>query len=112
LLPLIWLSYFGTLTIAARLFSVAYDWRRKAISRLLYPRNDPEFHSIASLGIALTGLLMIPFAGYIRARLRSSAAITAEIGASTFGLGAFGLVLAGIVVSHPLLRNRGFPEGP
>jgi hypothetical protein len=72
LLPPIWLSYFGTLTIAARLFSGAYDWRRKAISRLLYPRNDLEFHSIASLGIALTGLLMIPFTGYIRARLRTA----------------------------------------
>ena len=69
-LPLIALSYFGTLTIAARFSPQAYNWRTKAISKLLYPGYDPKFHQVASLGVALTGLLMLPFADYIRRKLR------------------------------------------
>lgn len=101
LLPLIGLSYFGTLATAARFTREPYDWRRQAISRLLYPGHDPMFHSIASCGIALTGLLLIPFAGYIRRRLRDVAARTVDAGAAAFYLGAIYLLLAGLVVSHP-----------
>jgi hypothetical protein len=110
LLPLIWFSYFGTLTIAAWFSPETYDWRRKAISKLLYPRDDPEFHSIASLGIALTGLMMIPFAGYIRRRLRSVSATTTDIGISAFGLGAICLILAGLIVSHPYQETSTYPR--
>jgi hypothetical protein len=88
----------------------SYNWRRQAISRLLYPGCDPEFHTIASLGIAVTGLMMIPLVGYIRTRLQSTSAIIVDAGASAFGVGAIYLILAGVVVSHPAHGISPFPR--
>lgn len=109
-LPLIWFFYFATLAIVAWLSPEVYDWRRKAISKLLYPRNNPEFHSIASWGIALAGLLMIPFAGYIRRRLRYVSPIATDIGAFALGAGSVCLSLAAVIVSHPYRGNATFPR--
>jgi hypothetical protein len=109
-LPLIGLSYFGTLAIAARLSPNSYNWRHKAISKLLYPGNDPVFHCLASLGIAAAGLLMIPIVSYIRGRLLSVSAFTVDVAASAFGLGAIDLVLAGLIVSHPAHGTSPFPR--
>jgi hypothetical protein len=109
-LPLIALSYFGTLTIAARWSPQAYDWRRKAISKLLYPGYDPKFHLVASLGVAVTGLLMLPFADYIRRRLRTVAPRMVDAGTFSLGVGAIGLILAGLVISHPLHGTSAFPR--
>jgi hypothetical protein len=109
-LPLIALSYFGTLTVAARLSPQAYDWRRKAISKLLYPGYDPKFHDVASLGVAATGLLMLPFADYIRRKLRKVAPIIVDAGAFALGLGAIGLILAGLITSHPVHGTSAFPR--
>jgi len=77
---------------------------------LLYPQNDPEFHAIASVSIALAGLLMIPFAGYIRKRLRYVSPIATDIGALVFGAGAICLSLAALIVSHPYRGNATFPR--
>jgi hypothetical protein len=109
-LPLIALSYFGTLTIAARLSLQAYNWRTKAISKLLYPGYDPKFHQVASLGVALTGLLMLPFVDYIRRKLRPVAPKIVDTGAFALGLGAIGLTLAGLIISHPLRGTSAFPR--
>src|SRR6516165_1832433 len=46
------------------------DWRDSVISHLISPRNNSEFHSVPSFGMAITGLLLIPFVGYINRRLR------------------------------------------
>jgi hypothetical protein len=101
--PLIFLSYFGTLAFAIFRFPEAYDWRRSVISHLISPRNNPEFHAIPSFGMAFTGLLMIPFAGYINRRLRVASQLGANIGAFAFGSGVLWLILAGLIVSqrHP-----------
>lgn len=96
--------------MAARFSPNSYDWQREAISRLLYPGSDPEFHTIASLGIAATGLMMIPIVVYMRTRLRSVSAIAVDAGAAAFGIGAIVLVLAGIVVSHPARGASPFPR--
>jgi hypothetical protein len=97
--PLIFLFYFGTLAFAIFRFPEAYDWRETVISRLISPRNNPEFHSIPSFGMAIAGLLMIPFAGYINRRLRVASQLGANIGAFAFGSGVIWLILAGLVVS-------------
>ena len=55
LIPLIFLSYFGSLASAIFLSPIAYDWRYSVISHLISPRNNPKFHTVASLGIAITG---------------------------------------------------------
>jgi Protein of unknown function (DUF998) len=109
-LPLIAFSYFGTLTLAARLSPRAYNWRDSAISKLLYPVYDPQFHYVASFGVALAGLLMLPFAGYIRRKLRKVSARAVDVGAFAFGLGAIGLILASLIVSHPAHGISAFPR--
>jgi Protein of unknown function (DUF998) len=109
-LPLIALSYFGTLTIAAWFSPLTYDWRRNAISKLLYPGYDPTFHYVASFGVALTSLLILPLADYIRRKLRRVSAPVVDVGASAFGLGGIGLTLAGLIVSHPARGTALFPH--
>jgi hypothetical protein len=100
LIPLIFLSYFGTLASAIFLSPIAYDWRYSVISHLISPRNNPEFHTVPSLGIAMTGLLIIPFAGYINRRLRVASRLGANIGTVAFASGAIWLILAGLIVSE------------
>ena len=95
-------AYFGVLALAIALFPEDYDWRTTSISKLLYPRNNPQFHSIAAAGIAATGLLMIPFAGYIRRRVRMASPVAAAIATALFMGGCICLIFAGLVTSHPL----------
>jgi Protein of unknown function (DUF998) len=109
-LPLIALSYFGTLTIAAWRSSQSYNWRRKAISKLLYPGYDPRFHHVASLGVAVTGLLMLPFADYIRRKLGKVSPRVVDAGAFALALGAIALILAALIVSHPVHGTSAFPS--
>jgi hypothetical protein len=109
-LPLIALSYFGTLSIAAWFSTQAYNWRRKAISQLLYPSYDPRFHYLASLGVALTGLLMLPLADYIHVRLSKVSSGIVNAGSFALGLGAMSLILAGLIVSHPAHGTSIFPR--
>jgi hypothetical protein len=102
LIPLIAASYFGTLALAIVLFPESYDWRYRVISNLISPRHNPAFHWIPSCGIALAGLLMIPFAGYIQRRLQWAAPRTASLGAGSFAMGVTALILAGLIVlPHP-----------
>jgi hypothetical protein len=109
-LPFIAFSYFGILAIAAWFSADIYDWRRVAISKLLYPGFDPRFHIIASLGVALAGLLTLPFAGFIRRSLIGTSTIGAQTGAFALALGSIGLILAGLIVSHPVHGMPLFPR--
>lgn len=102
LIPLIAASYFGTLAFAILLFPESYDWRYRVISSLISPRYNPAFHWIPSFGMALAGLLMIPFAGYIRRHLRSVTPRMAGLGGGAFAAGAVALTLTAFVVSPHL----------
>ncbi|HEY6393915.1 MAG TPA: hypothetical protein VIX12_00785 [Candidatus Binataceae bacterium] len=108
LIPLIFASYFGTLAFAISFAPGVFDWRSRAISKLLYPENDPQFHWIASIGVSIAGLLMIPFAGYISRRLRPCSSIASNAGAFVFGAGAVSLSLAALIVSHPSRGSSSF----
>ena len=108
--PLIFLSYFGTLAFAIFRFPEAYDWRDSVISHLISHRNNPEFHSVPSFGMAITGLLMIPFAGYINRRLRVASQLAANIGTVAFANGAIWLTLAGLIVSQGHDRSSSVPR--
>src|ERR1043166_4873766 len=101
LVPLILVCHFGVLGIAVLLYPDAYDWRYTSISKLLYPKNNPDFHYIATASIAVTGVLMAPFAGYIRRRLRGAAPIAARLGAALYFIGCVFLTLSGLISSHP-----------
>jgi len=100
LVPLIFLAYFGTLILARFGFSGTYDWRCRVISSLISPWNNPALHWIPSAGIAGTGLLMIPFAGYVKRRVRVASRLGANIGAFAFGSGVIWLILAALIVSQ------------
>jgi len=101
LVPLILACHFGVLGIAVLLYPDDYDWRYTSISKLLYPKNNPDFHYIATASIAVTGLLMAPFAGYIRLRLRAAAPTAARVGAALYFIGCVFLTLSGLISSHP-----------
>jgi hypothetical protein len=70
LLPLSFLSIFGTLIIAARDFPGDYDWKRQVISHLISPRYNPDGFILPSIGMALSAVFSLPVAGYISQRLR------------------------------------------
>jgi len=53
---------------------------------------------------------MLPFAGYIRRKLIRTSAVAADAGALALGLGAIGLILAGLIVSHPAQGTSVFPR--
>ncbi len=69
------------------MFPKNYDWRYRVISNLLSPRDNPSHYWMAAGGLALTGLLMLPFAGYLRRHLGVIAPRTANISAGTFTAG-------------------------
>jgi hypothetical protein len=113
LIPLIFTSYFGTLTFAVVVFPETYDWRSSVISSLLSPRYSPQFHWIPSIGLTVSGLLAIPFGGYIGQRLRSASRLGANIGMASFIVGFVALILAAAIVtrhSHPIIGILGIHE--
>jgi len=98
LLALIFFSFFGTLTASAWMFPQNYDWRYRVISNLLSPRDNPNHYWLAASGLALTGFLMLPFAGHLRRHLGVSAPRMANLSAVTFTVGIIALICACFVV--------------
>jgi hypothetical protein len=113
LLALIFFSFFGTLIASAWMFPQNYDWRYRVISNLLSPRDNPSHYLIAASGLALTGLLMLPFAGYLQRRLGVITPRAANISAGTFTAGIIALICACFVVpqhTHDVLGVRRLHE--
>jgi hypothetical protein len=113
LLALIFLSFFGTLTLSASMSRQSYDWRYSVISHLLSPRDNPSYYRLAAGGLALTGLLMLPFAGYLRRQLGMIAPRVAAVCSGSFLAGIVALICACFVVpqhTHDVLRIRRLHE--
>jgi hypothetical protein len=113
LLALILCSFFGTLTASAWMFPQNYDWRYRVISNLLSPRDNPNHYWLAASGLALTGLLMLPFAGYLRRRLGMIAPSAANVSGGAFTAGIIALICACFIVPqhiHDVLGVRRFHE--
>jgi hypothetical protein len=113
LLTLIFLSFFGTLTVSAWMFPQNYDWRYRVISNLLSPRDNPNHYWLAASGVAITGFLMLPFAEYLRRLLGVIAPHSANLSAATFTVGIIALICAGFVVpqhTHDVLGVRRLHE--
>jgi hypothetical protein len=113
LLAMIFLSFFGTLTLSASMFPQSYDWRYSVISHLLSPRDNPGHYRLAGGGLALTGLLMLPFAGYLRRELGTISPRVALVCAGAFLAGIVALICACFVVpqhTHDVLRIRRLHE--
>lgn len=90
--------FFGSLVLAATFFPHGYDWRYMVISSLASPRDNPHAYGIACLGLAVSGLLLIPFAFFLQKRLGPFAPrLTASAG-KLFLLGAICLTLSALIV--------------
>ena len=107
--PLIGVFYFGSLAVAMALFPKGYDWRMMSISKLLYPLVNPQYHFIPAVGIGVSGVLMLPFAGYIRRGLGVDSPVV-RAGAASFFSGAVCLVLASVITSHPAQGRATVPQ--
>jgi len=113
LLALIFLSSFGTLTLSASMFPLNYDWRYRVISNLLSPRDNPDCYWIAAMGLGLSGVLMLPFAGFLRHYLGVVAPRMAKVTAAAFVLGIIALICACVVLpqhTHATLGIQGLHE--
>jgi hypothetical protein len=108
-IPLIAIFFFGSLALAVALLPRAYDWRVMSISQLLYPRVNPQFHFIPAVGLALSGLLLLPFAGYVNRRLGVDSPVV-RVGATFFTGGAMCLILASMITSHPVRGHATIPK--
>jgi hypothetical protein len=107
-LPAASVAYFGSLALAILLLPVSLDWRSTTISKLvLYPQNNPGHSWVARVGIALAAGLIVPFAGYIGARLRWAAPLGSRAGTWIFRLGAASAFLVGATGYH---GNSRFPR--
>jgi hypothetical protein len=107
--PLIIIIFFGSLALAVALLPRAYDWRVMSISQLLYPRVNPQYHFIPAVGLALCGVLLAPFAGYVNRRLGVDSPAVRS-GAAFFTGGAICLILASVITSHPLHGRATIPK--
>lgn len=90
--------FFGSLIFAASLFPREYDWRHNTISSLASPRANPHGYLIASAGLTITGLLLIPFAFFLQQRLESFAPKLTAWAGRLFLFGAACFCLSGIAV--------------
>jgi hypothetical protein len=104
-IPLIPVTYFASLAFAIWMFRGPFDWRTRSMSKASLYEEQPAFHPIGSVGVAVAGLLTILFAGYIGRRMRVISPIPAAIGTLAFGAGAISLVLAALIVLQPFLHE-------
>lgn len=98
LLALIFLAFFGTLVLSARMFPQNYDWRYRVISNLLSPRDNPGHFWLPACGIIVAAVLMLPFAGYLRRNLEIASPRAARVSAGAFITGIVALICACLVV--------------
>jgi hypothetical protein len=90
--------FFGSLAWAAAFFPHGYDWRHDVISSLASPRDNPRAYGIACAGLALSGLLLIPFSFVLQKRLESSARRLTRMAGILFRLAAVCLFLSALIV--------------
>ena len=107
LLTLIFLSFFGTLSLSAWMFPDNYDWRYRVISSLLSPRDNPRHYWLAASGLALTAVLMLLFAEHLRRHLQSIAPRMAKMSAAAFTIGIVALISACFVVPQHVHETFG-----
>ena len=86
LLPLSFASLFGALIVAAFFFPTSFDWRVRVISALTSPYSNPRGCWLAALGTMVAMLLILPFAGYVAARLHAIAPHPARSTGAGFAL--------------------------
>ncbi len=97
LLGFIALSFFGTLALAAALFPMPYDPRFRVISSLANPHDNPHYYWIAGTGLAVTGILLLPFAQRLWQRCSPASPVLSRWALWLNRLGSLCLLLTGII---------------
>ena len=90
--------FFGSLILAAAFFPRGYDWRHVVISSLASPRDNPQAYGVACAGLAVSGLLLIPFAFFLQKRLEPFSPKLTTWAGKFFLLGAISLTLSALIV--------------
>ena len=90
--------FFGSLILAATFFPRGYDWRYTVMSSLASPRDNPHAYWIACAGLAISGLLLIPFPFFLQKRLHPFAPKLTAWAGKLFLLGAISLTLSALIV--------------
>jgi hypothetical protein len=104
LLPLSFGTFFIALSAAASFFPQGYDWRVHVISKLTSPVANPQAYWIASLGLMMTMLFALPFAGYVQRRLQPIAPRLARVSGVTFALGFIVMAISMLAqLAEPLI---------
>jgi hypothetical protein len=102
LLPLSIASFFGTIIAAAFFFPVPYHWSVRAISNLASPRDNPSAFWLPCLGLVVSALFALPFAGYVEQHMRGITPRLARTAGIAFAVAFVMLLLTGIVPQQVL----------
>jgi hypothetical protein len=100
-LPVAWLTFFGSVWLAAHRFPGEYDWRYMRISLLLSVHENPHSYWVIALGISLSGLIQIPLPGFFYERVRGVSPWGARLDWVFMVLGLAAMILMGITPKHP-----------
>ncbi|HUS37528.1 MAG TPA: hypothetical protein VM680_19425 [Verrucomicrobiae bacterium] len=104
LLPLSFGTFFIALSAAASFFPQGYDWRVHVISKLTSPVDNPEAYWIANVGIMMTMIFALPFAGYVQRRLLPITPRIASVAGVTFALGFIVMAISMLAqLAEPLI---------
>jgi hypothetical protein len=91
--PLACLLFVAGILCSLQYFPGPFDWRRKVISTLLSPRDNPEGYLWVAAGMALSGLLVLPLGRYFHGVLRQRAPLGARTVRGLLMIGGSGMVL-------------------
>jgi hypothetical protein len=92
-------TFFPPLVVAAYLSPLRYDWEHTVISRLDSPRDNPHTYGIACAALALSGLLLLPFATLLQERTTSYfSRRPARWAAQSLRLGGIGMTGSALLV--------------
>jgi hypothetical protein len=104
--PLATLAFALGAWLALRQFPAEFDWRRVVISALQSPRDNPQGYGWISLGLALSGLLLLPLIGYFGAVLAPWSPRGARLVRRLLGAGILGMVLVALFTHRPAFYPR------
>ncbi len=107
LLPLSVVSAFGSLTVAASRYRIGYDWQATVMSRLTSPIFNRHGWWLPALGIMVSMLLTLPFAGYMTRSLQAIDRRVAQWTGLAFALSAeFMFVSLAVQMTERLIGQR------
>lgn len=91
-------SFFGSLVLAACFYPQTYRWRQTVMSALASPKDNPHAFGIACAGVAVSGLLLLPFVNILQERLGNFAPESVAQAGRCLAAGGILLTLTALIV--------------